>query len=229
MRKTTIGKKLRSRKGASLALALMLLLVTSMVTAVVLASAVTTAKRERSRKDTQQTILTLQSAIALLRDQYTGSKVTIISETEGSGAIPKVTVSFTSGPLKSSGSGNQNPLSKASLDALERAYLTNCADIEPDEEVLIPVGNGFSVSAQVGDDEEGTLENVNVSITMRGNRHSPEESYMDYQIQLTCGVDNSNEQLSLKLDTDVSKNSSTDKSGKTTEYTEISWRPEGEA
>ena len=223
MRNGIIRNKLRSRKGASLALALMLLLVTSMVTAVVLASAVTTAKREKSRKDTQQALLTLQSAVTMVRDQFTDSRATIIEVKETEDSISGTTdVSFTAGSLRTPAGELTNPLSAASLLALKEAYDLNCSGGR--NPTPIPVGT-FTVSAQVGEEE---LEPVSVAVTMLGNKHDQEESYMDFQIELVCTVGDRDERLDIKLDTDVSRSVSRSK-GSVVTVTEITWRPEGEA
>ena len=223
MRNSSIRNKLRSRKGASLTIALMLLLVTSTVTAVVLASAVTTAKREKSRKDTQQAMLTLQSAITRVRDQYKESTATIIKTVESGQGIPRLNVSFSSGPLRYSSGSAPHPLSEKTIEALETAYNLDCSHLAG-EEIPTPVGS-FQVSATV---DGKTLDTVTVDVTILGNNHIDEESYMDFQIELVGRIEGRDERLDIKLDTDVYETMSSS-GGRTITDTRITWRPEGEA
>ena len=222
MRNSSIRHKLRSRKGASLTIALMLLLVTSTVTAVVLASAVTTAKREKSRKDTQQALLTLQSAITMVRDQYRESTATIIRTVEGGQSIPRLDVSFSAGPLRNPSGGTPHPLAEQSCEALKTAYLIDCSGLSGDE-VPTEVGS-FRVTATV---DGKTLDPVTVRVTMLGNNHTEEESYMDFQIELVGRIEGREERLDIKLDTDVYETMSSS-GGRTITDTRITWRPEGE-
>lgn len=221
MRNRPIQSKLRSRKGATLTLALMLLLVTSTVTAVALSTAVTTAKRERARRDTQQTLLTLQSAITMVRDQFTDSKAQIFEDKQGNG-VPTITAAFTEGPLRS----EQHPLSENVETWLKSAYQLDCADVDPGP---IEVGS-FTVSAKVDDEQ---LEDVIVQVRIHGNNHTKEESFMDFQIELigTLADSDSSDQLLLKLDTDVYRSKTSRNNGTTIttrNTTEIYWRPEGD-
>jgi len=223
MRNRPVKNKLGSRRGATMALALLLLMIASMVTAVVLTSAVTTAKRMKARKDTQQALLTLQSAVTMVRDQYTESTAEIV-ETRVQGGVPTYSVKFIAGPLKTAATGTQHPLSAASLEALRTAYTTDCSDADnPPKPIAV---GSFGVSAVVG---EETLENSNVAISMLGNKHGKEESYMDYQIELICSIDGREEQLDIKLDTDVYSSKTTRRDGTTIITTQVNWRPEGEA
>ena len=220
MRNRPIKSKLRSRRGASLTLALMLLLVTSMVAAVVLASAVTTAKRVRSRKDTQQSLLTLQSAVTTIRDQFPASEAEITETRQGDG-LPSISVRFTSGPL----SDAEHPLAEKAKKALREAYEPNVYGISNESPAVLDP-NGFTVRSQVG---EEALQDVNVYITMLGNNHDSEEGYMDFQIELLCSVNGGEEQLDLKLDTDVHNTTIRQNGVVVMRQKTITWRPEGEA
>lgn len=73
-----LGKKLRSERGASILLALLMFLVCAMVGATVLAAAVSNAGKARSNRTEQQKFLNLTSAVQLVADEiankatYTG-------------------------------------------------------------------------------------------------------------------------------------------------------------
>ncbi len=72
-----INKKLKSEKGASILLALMLFLVCFMVASVILSSATANADKLHQREDNQREYLSVSSAATLLRDvlggiEYTG-------------------------------------------------------------------------------------------------------------------------------------------------------------
>lgn len=66
-----IRKKLHSRSGASMLMALLLLLVAVMVSVVILSAASSAAKSVRSDREQQQTYLTVSSAAELMRDCIT--------------------------------------------------------------------------------------------------------------------------------------------------------------
>lgn len=61
-------KKLRSERGASLLMALVLLLLASMVSAVILSAATSAAHRIRNDREAQQDYLTVSSAAEMIRD-----------------------------------------------------------------------------------------------------------------------------------------------------------------
>ena len=77
MGRNKVITKLKSRVGASLSLALLLLLIASMTTALVLSSAVSSAKSVRNARDSKQNMLTLQSALLLFRDDILRATVTV--------------------------------------------------------------------------------------------------------------------------------------------------------
>ena len=61
-------KKLRSERGASILMALVLLLLASMVSAVILTAATSAARRVRNDREAQQDYLTVSSAAEMIRD-----------------------------------------------------------------------------------------------------------------------------------------------------------------
>lgn len=71
---TAFGRKLRSRRGASLLLALLFLLICSMVSASILMAAASNAGKHRSNLEEHQTYLALSSAVSLLCDELSAAE-----------------------------------------------------------------------------------------------------------------------------------------------------------
>lgn len=100
-----LGKKLRSERGASILLALLLFLVCMMVGASVLAAAASNAGKARSNRTEQQKYLNLTSAIQLVADEiakarYTG-KYTVWEWEEKKTATTRTTDNSTDPPRES--------------------------------------------------------------------------------------------------------------------------------
>ena len=71
---TALGRKLRSRRGASMLLALLFLLICVMVSASILMAAASNAGKHRSNLNEHQTYLALSSAVSLLCDELNRSQ-----------------------------------------------------------------------------------------------------------------------------------------------------------
>lgn len=91
-----LGRKLKSRRGASILLALLFLLVCMMVASSILMAAVSNAGKFRSNREEQQKYLTLSSALRLVcdalndasyRGQYTCKEETVPEETDEEGNV----------------------------------------------------------------------------------------------------------------------------------------------
>ena len=112
-----LGKKLRSERGASILLALLMFLVCAMVGATVLAAAVSNAGKARSNRTEQQKFLNLTSAVQLVADEiankatYTGKytvweweEVETVKETDTS-VTPHLETTVSSNTVRSVVSG----------------------------------------------------------------------------------------------------------------------------
>ena len=95
-------KKLRSERGASILMALVLLLLASMVSAVILTAATGAARRVRNDREAQQDYLTVSSAAEMIRDGIRQDKyyrkVTVITYQQEKREENGVTVSVTPPP-----------------------------------------------------------------------------------------------------------------------------------
>ena len=74
-----INAKLKSNRGATLLFAIVALAVAAIVSAVVIYAAESNAGRIRSAQASEQAQLTLNSAAALVREQYAGSTIELIN------------------------------------------------------------------------------------------------------------------------------------------------------
>ena len=95
-------KKLRSERGASILMALVLLLLASMVSAVILTAATSAARRVRNDREAQQDYLTVSSAAEMIRDSIQADryyrKVTVTTYLPQEQEADGVTVTYTPPP-----------------------------------------------------------------------------------------------------------------------------------
>ena len=93
-----VRKKLNSRCGVSVVLALLFLLVAAMVSVVILDASVTTAKRMRDDVEWEQDNLTLTSAGNLFKECISSTTCTVTTTTDLTTEVSEITVTA-SGPM----------------------------------------------------------------------------------------------------------------------------------
>lgn len=186
----TAKQKLKSNRGATLLFAIVALAVAAIVSAVVIYAAESNAGRIRSAQASEQAQLTLNSAAALVREQYAGSTIELINtytiltettagtstETKNPGTV-QVTFKKTddNGAQQVLAAGNVSQagllsITQGSLSKLQENLLKWTIDVM-NNAVLTQSGctQSYLVKAT---GPEGNLENVKVTVQMQPGQTS---------------------------------------------------------
>lgn len=228
---TRVGRKLHSRSGASMLLALLFLLVCLTVGAAVLtAASANTGRLVRCRQE-QQSYLTVSSAVQLLKEdcrgmEFTGAyqkwrTETVVVETVVDPETGETTTSSHteySGPFYAADTGETKLTGSAILrgvagEDLKQLYYSTVPELGK----TAPLSMSYTVELAAGEHDLDTVT-CDVEVAMESR---PADGVKRYTVLATLYGKDGQDPITLKLTPTVSRSSrdSTSSSGDTTTYT----------